>query len=407
MKLLLVTRLYSGFELSLKNLIWNPEGVPTIYNLINGLADKHNISIIFTAKDSGTTYTSNWRETKDKNIKLKNLNAKIRVLSGIYYYPIFLPRKLAMIFRDIRQLFCILFYIRKNKPALIYCDSANVVIAYFIKKIYPKIPVVVRVLGVCSFWRSILNSKRLVHKIYKFAFKGNFSAVIGTQDGSGIEYWFHEALKNNVPRYVLLNGVKKNLNIKTNLNESIKILFVGRLEIYKGILVFVKALIKVLNTTTTKITITIIGDGTLYKQALNLCKSSGYIKNFNFLKSIPHKDVLNHHSDSDIYVSSNTDGNLINTNLEAISSNACMIIPKPQKNKKIDIKTYELLKNSVLYYKVNNSNDLADKIMFLLNSLNNIISYKNKIGQIKDSFIRTWDERVREEIKILENLVNK
>ena len=76
---------------------------------------------------------------------------------------------------------------------------------------------------------------------------------------------------------------------------------------------------------------------------------------------------MNHHSESDIYVSSNTDGNLINTNLEAISSNACMIIPQPQKNKKIDIKTYELLQNSVLYYKVNNSNDLADKIMFLLN----------------------------------------
>ena len=114
-----------------------------------------------------------------------------------------------MILRDIRQFFCVLIYIGKNKPALVYCDSANVVIAYLIKKIYPKIPVVVRVLGVCSFWRSILNSKRLVHKIYKFAFKGNFSTVIGTQDGSGIEYWFKESLKNNVPRYVLLNGVKK------------------------------------------------------------------------------------------------------------------------------------------------------------------------------------------------------
>ena len=54
-----------------------------------------------------------------------------------------------------------------------------------------------------------------------------------------------------------------------------------------------------------------------------------------------------------------------------------------------------------------NSNDLADKIMFLLNSLNNIISYKNKIGKLKVNFIRTWDERVKEEIKILENLVNK
>ena len=52
-----------------------------------------------------------------------------------------------------------------------------------------------------------------------------------------------------------------------------------------------------------------------------------------FLKSIPHKNVLNHHSKSDIYISSNTDGNLINTNLEAISSNACMIILNHQKNK--------------------------------------------------------------------------
>ena len=83
-----------------------------------------------------------------------------------------------------------------------------------------------------------------------------------------------------------------------------------------------------------------------------------------------------------------------------------MIIPKPQKNKKIDIKTYELLQNSVLYYKVNNSNDLADKIMFLLNSLDNIISYKKR-WKSKSYFIRTWDERVKEEIKILENLVNK
>ena len=74
---------------------------------------------------------------------------------------------------------------------------------------------------------------------------------------------------------------------------------------------------------------------------------------------------------------------------------------------KIDIKTYELLKNSVLYYKVNNSNDLADKIMFLLNSLDNIISYKNKIGKLKVNFISTWNDRVKEEIKILENLVNK
>ena len=214
MKILLVTRLYSGFELSLKNLYWEPEGVPTIYNLINKLSSKYNTSIIFTAKDSGITYTSEWNESKDKTLKLKNLNAKIKVLSGINYFSNLFPRKIAMIFRDIRQLFMTIKYIKYVKPQLIYCDSANVVIAFVLTKLYPKIPIVIRVLGVCSFWRSILESKRLVHRIYKLSFKGNFSSVIGTQDGSGIEYWFEEVLKKNVPRYVLLNGVQRNNKLK-------------------------------------------------------------------------------------------------------------------------------------------------------------------------------------------------
>ena len=63
MNILFVTRLYSGFEKSLYSKIWNPEGVPTIYNLFNGLSLSHDLSIIFTAKDSGSTYTSNWLES--------------------------------------------------------------------------------------------------------------------------------------------------------------------------------------------------------------------------------------------------------------------------------------------------------------------------------------------------------
>ena len=111
MKILMVTRLYSGFELSLKNLYWEPEGVPTIYNLINKLSSKYNTSIIFTAKDSGATYTSEWKESKDKTLKLKNLNAKINVLSGVNYFSNLFPRKIAMILRDIRQLFMTIKYI--------------------------------------------------------------------------------------------------------------------------------------------------------------------------------------------------------------------------------------------------------------------------------------------------------
>ena len=110
--------------------------------------------------------------SKDISVKLKNLNANIKILSGIFYFPSFVPRKLAMILREIRQLLNIIIFIKKNNPNIIYCDSANVVIAYCLTKFFPNKPIVVRVLGELPvFWRSILNSKRLVHKIYKFSLK--------------------------------------------------------------------------------------------------------------------------------------------------------------------------------------------------------------------------------------------
>ena len=69
MNILFITRLYSGFEFSLKKSVWSPEGVPTIYKLLDKLSLENKLSIILTAKDSGSTYKSNWEETKDLEIK--------------------------------------------------------------------------------------------------------------------------------------------------------------------------------------------------------------------------------------------------------------------------------------------------------------------------------------------------
>ena len=52
MNILFVTRLYSGFEKSLYQKVWRPEGVPTIYNLLQKLSLNHTLSIVFTVKDS-------------------------------------------------------------------------------------------------------------------------------------------------------------------------------------------------------------------------------------------------------------------------------------------------------------------------------------------------------------------
>ena len=132
-----------------------------------------------------------------------------RQLSRFSYFGNILPRKIAMVLRDLRHLYKIVYFVWSEKPDLIYCDGANVTFAYCLSKIFPKTPIVLRLLGICSFLRGLPDAKRLVHRIYKLAFRGRFSMAIGTQDGTGTEYFFERALNETVPRCVLLNGTDK------------------------------------------------------------------------------------------------------------------------------------------------------------------------------------------------------
>ena len=88
-----------------------PEGVPTVYRLLEGIQSQSYLNIYFLTKDSGSTYFSNWKEKKDLKISINDFNANIYVLSGINYFMKFLPKKLLMILRDFRHLIKIVKYI--------------------------------------------------------------------------------------------------------------------------------------------------------------------------------------------------------------------------------------------------------------------------------------------------------
>ena len=138
MNIFFVTRLFTSFEASLNNLNWSPEGLPTIYKLIESLDQKYNLNIFFLAKDSGKTYSSGWKRNNDIAMKVQGLKANISVFAGISYFNNFLPRKIAIILRDFRHLIKILIFVYREKPNIIYLDSSNVVIASILKLIFPQ-----------------------------------------------------------------------------------------------------------------------------------------------------------------------------------------------------------------------------------------------------------------------------
>ena len=151
----------------------------------------------------------------------------------------------------------------------------------------------------------------------------------------------------------------------------------------------------------------IVGSGSLFDEVKQKVDQSGYKDNFLFTGSVPHAHILGFHFLSDIYVSTNSDGNLTNANLEAIAANACMIVPSPQHEKHIDVKTSEYLADAVSYFRHDDSNDLRDKILHLINNPYEIEQLSRKLATKKKLFMRSWDERVQEEIQILDTILSQ
>ena len=129
----------------------------------------------------------------------------------------------------------------------------------------------------------------------------------------------------------------------------------------------------------------VVGSGSLLDEIKQKVDQSEYEDKF-FTGSVPHEHILGFHFLSDIYVSTNSDGNLTNANLEAIAANACMIVPAPQHEKYVDVKTTEYLADAVSYFKHDDPNDLKDKILHLVNNPQEIEQLSRKLDTKKSLF---------------------
>ena len=414
MKVLYSTRLFSGLESSFINKKWNPTGVPTIYKLIEELDKKHDTKFIFSAKDSGDGYLSSWNCSKDKVILVAGLSKKIKVLTGVSFFFSWLPRRVAVIFRETRQYIHLIFETLRFKPDIIYCDHANVIIGALLSRIHPRTLVVFRVMGVYPSMRLSLTSKSFINKVYKWAYRSPFDLVICTQDGSGVEPWLKKAIANNVKTQVLLNGVDKadilNIDVLDSQLQGIPqekkiILFVGKLKVYKGCYDFLDAFFILIDRGVEDIHALLIGTGSEELKLKKLVEERKDEHRFTFISRLPHDQISVAHRLSDIYVSMNHLGNLSNSNLEAIQSNSCMIIPSPQPGNGVDVVTNALLGDSVTSVPIKNPTMLADSIFSLISSKKNRVRKSKLLAKKKVDFLWSWDERIKMEVMLLEQLL--
>lgn len=311
--ILLILRLYSGLRDSVVESRWNPKGVPAISRLIRQLDVRgENYQVIFYDLSPQPDTPAGMR-------KLKGLSSPVRIFN--------LP---AMFLRSDRLLklglaMCTVFWASRTSASLVYTDRCNILGGGFCSRL--GIPTVIRMLG-CppDLYRSIAGKGKL--SLSRWAFQSPFAEVIGTEDGSKIREFAERFLRKDVRVERRLNGIDRDLLGIAGIHEGegdLAVVAVGRLAESKGCL-------ELLDSWSHYVSrggegrLEFIGDGELRDLLEDRIAIQGLEESVCVRGGLPHAELLGELSRFDVYLSFNRDGQLSNTNLEAMAAGLCLIL---------------------------------------------------------------------------------
>jgi glycosyltransferase involved in cell wall biosynthesis len=408
MRILYVSRLFSGLAEGIRERRWDPRGVPTVYRLLEALdKSEHDLRIVFTVKDDAV----GWEGTETQTFPIEEFGCEITVIPQRARLPATFGRARGYL-REIGHYREICRLSDDFAPDLAYFDRVNVYQAALLAR-RTTIPVVWRVMGVPPAMHEMLDLNGPVARLTRWAYRAPFAMVTCSRDGSGGEQWMNRALAPDTPRRIMLNGV--DIKIAKPLAEDIKariegpetkVLFVARLVEDKGCLEFVDAVSAALNTAPGRFRAIIAGSGPLANPMRERVQNAGHADRFHFLGQLPHDEILGLLRDCDIYVSLNRMCNLTNANLEAMRTGICMIIPASPGIRGIDVDTDELMPPDTIW-RIPDAGDVGALCDALIRLDSNADERKRR-AQVTfkkaAKFIPTWTDRIGEEIQMLEQL---
>lgn len=404
MRVLVVSRLYSGLAAGLQENRWVPAGVPAVCRLLEALAAAPDIELItvFTAKDHHGGWISRPRELDIEPIgKILLLPA----LSGKWLRMI----RVEGIARELFQLIALLAIMLRFRPQVAYFTNANFISAGVTARLRLA-PVVLRLLGLHPVQKRIADSAA---GLQRWFYRSPFRQVVCSMDGSGGGLYLPRLLAPQVPYLVILNGVepfspnpagRDAIRAKFRLDGRPTVLFLGRLEPNKGGSEFVEAVIAVLRTRgEDAINAVIVGDGSEASSLAARVEAAGLLHRIHFTGSVPRSAIYEHLEVADIYVSINFYGNLSNANLEALAAGRCMVILSSDPADGTDVETDELLPPEVAI-RINRhrpTEALTEVLLRLLDAPETVAKYSAAARAAAARLLSTWDERTAVEIDLI------
>lgn len=397
--ILFILSYYSALQKSIENNNWVPEGMPAVSKLFEGLYKrKLKFNVVFTENLSNKK-----RCKKIKNKRFDNI---------FYVYPLKLSNKFYFKVLRLFSIFKFYYFIKSilnNKSTLIYVDRSNLLIGALLS--FSGYNVLLRFHGVSNFYNNYKSLKfKILNPLNLLGLLAPFKLIISSEDGSPSNL-FLKKFKKTKNKYVLINGVddlstnklykKSKLNIFKN--NFLTLIFIGRFSNDKGILEFIRTLIK-LKQKLIKVNSIIIGDGPLKDQVIKIIKENN-LKNIYITGQIDHSKVYTFLKIADIYISLNKIGNLSNTVLEAFNSKKCIAVLDECKKTKRDISTKNFFKNNLIYIDRNDIvNDLTKKITMLIKP-KSFALFKERIENSKIKIL-DWNSRIENEINLMLKYLN-
>ena len=213
-------------------------------------------------------------------------------------------------------------------------------------------------------------------------------------------------LHKSVKRKNLLNGVDNKKFIKKRKKKKIDIFFIGRLEHIKGCIEFIEGISMLGNEDKKKIKVTIVGTGSLKSEIISLIQKKKLTKIITHKNRVSHNQIKEILKNCDIYVSLNKLGNLSNANLECFSSGICSIVldKNPEMLSDLNMNKY-FGKNSLIKIPHDSvQKELKNKLSYLINNKSKINFYAKNIHKRALKVVKTWDERINIEKKLIEKI---
>lgn len=285
---------------------------------------------------------------------------------------------------------------------LVYVDRAHLLEGALLT-LMQDAPVVLRLHGTATLPETLrapgVNPVRWLRRL---AIQARFGAIVGSEDGTPVRQFLDRYCHPGVPRRIWVHGMPGGPDDSDAPEENQRtILFVGRLARYKGGHLFVDA-IRELSSRRSDFEALVVGAGPREK---NLRERAETIPEIRFTGEISHERVQRLQRSAAVFVSVNDLANLTNTVIEALAAGSCIVAFGHDPETGRDASTQRLLDGAVRF--VDRSiapEELATVLEELLDDRSLRKEYERRAREVADRHLRTWVERIDDEIALLERL---